>query len=118
MQKFDIFIKLPRDISDQLLPLITTNVSEGDIKISRRVFTRDSISTGSVVLDVTVAVVSSSSACLAITNIITTWIKTRSSKSIKLKHGSIEIEATGLTKEEVSEIIHRYGSVELAQDEE
>ncbi|PWC10655.1 hypothetical protein B4923_16165 [Brenneria roseae subsp. americana] len=118
MPKFDIFIKLPRDISDQLLPIITANISAEDIKISRRVFNRDSISTGSVVLDVTVAVVSSSSACLAIANIITTWIKAKNSKSIKLKHGSISIEATGLTKDEVSEIIQKYGSVELEQDEE
>ncbi|PXB01120.1 effector-associated constant component EACC1 [Pectobacterium carotovorum] len=118
MPKFDIFIKLPRDISDQLLPIITANTSAEEIKISRRVFTRDSLSTGSVVLDVTVAVVSSSSACLAITNIITTWIKARNSKSIKLKHGSIEIEATGLTQEEVSAIIQRYGNVEITQDEE
>ncbi|WP_065649244.1 hypothetical protein [Pantoea eucrina] len=116
MPKFDITIEMSPEVSKQILPAIQDEIDESEYRVSRKVFTCDAIDAGSTLLSVTIAIASSGAAFHAIGNIISSWIKTRSSKTLKISDGTKSIEASNLSDDEVKKLMQEYKKIVLNDD--
>lgn len=120
MSKLDTSIKLPPEVAKSILPIIEKEIPGDEFSVAKRIRTVDSVSTssGSVLVDITIVVATSSPACLAIAAIIRQWIKSKSSKKFKIQTKDMMIEAEDLTAKDIVDIFSKYNEISIKEREE
>ncbi|HAJ0647386.1 TPA: hypothetical protein HL492_07650 [Escherichia coli] len=108
MPKSETTIKFTPAIWKELLPVIQDNIPANDYVVSKRVRTGDSPGAIGTILEISITVITSSPACIAIASIARKWLQTRSSKKITVTTEKGTIEIQNLTSKELSEVLEQY----------
>ncbi|MDM2840676.1 hypothetical protein OGY69_17630 [Citrobacter sp. Cpo086] len=105
MPKSETTIRFTPAIWKELLPVIQDNIPANDYVVSKKVRTGDSTGAIGTIIEISITVITSSPACIAIASIARKWIQTRSSKKITITTEKGTIEVKNLTSKELSEVM-------------
>ncbi|MBE5221599.1 hypothetical protein IG608_08990 [Pectobacterium sp. A113-S21-F16] len=98
-------IVIPADGSD-VLENIEHLISENERKVIRRIMTRDSVGSSSVLLDFIIEVVNSKPTCAAIAAVLIAWIRASHNRKLTIKRKNGEKRTyENLTESELQRIL-------------
>ncbi|MBE5213277.1 hypothetical protein IG611_01550 [Pectobacterium sp. A535-S3-A17] len=97
-------IVIPADGSD-VLENIEHLISENERKVIRRIMTRDSVGSSSVLLEIIVEIINSKAACAAIAAVIIAWIKQKHGRKLTTQKSGETRTYENLTESELKRIL-------------